>query len=80
MLPCISHRAEHAAVDKSGARPFSFTLGLGEVIKGWDIGVADMNKGEKRAMLVPPAIGYGKRGSPPEIPKNSTLYFEVELV
>ena len=50
------------------------------MIKGWDIGVADMNKGEKRAMLVPPAIGYGKRGSPPEIPKNSTLYFEVELV
>ncbi len=50
------------------------------MIKGWDVGVGSMQKGGKRAMLVPPQLGYGRRGAPPDIPGNSTLYFEVELV
>lgn len=66
-------------VDKSGPRGFSFRVGVGEVIKGWDVGVGAMQKGGKRAMLVPPAMGYGRQGAPPDIPGNSTLYFEVEL-
>ena len=49
-------------------------------IKGWDVGVGAMSKGCKRAMLVPPQMGYGRRGAPPDIPGNSTLYFEVELM
>jgi FKBP-type peptidyl-prolyl cis-trans isomerase len=55
-------------------------VGVGEVIKGWDVGVGAMSKGCKRAMLVPPQMGYGRRGAPPDIPGNSTLYFEVELM
>jgi FKBP-type peptidyl-prolyl cis-trans isomerase len=58
----------------------NFRVGVGEVIKGWDVGVGSMKKGGKRAMLVPPALGYGRRGAPPDIPGNSTLYFEVELM
>lgn len=58
----------------------SFRVGVGEVIKGWDVGVGAMSKGCKRAMLVPPQMGYGRRGAPPDIPGNSTLYFEVELM
>ena len=58
----------------------NFRVGVGEVIRGWDVGVGSMQKGGKRAMLVPPEMGYGRRGSPPDIPGNSTLYFEVELM
>ena len=53
--------------------------GVGEVIQGWDVGVGSMQKGGKRAMLVPPHLGYGRQGAPPDIPGQSTLYFEVEL-
>ncbi|KAL1117866.1 hypothetical protein AAG570_004179 [Ranatra chinensis] len=58
---------------------FKFRLGRGEVIKGWDIGVAGMKVGGKRLITCPPAMGYGSKGSPPTIPPNSTLVFEVEL-
>jgi len=57
-----------------------FKLGAGEVIQGWDIGIADMLVGEKRKLLIPPALGYGGGGAPPDIPPNASLTFEVELL
>eukprot|EP00092_Neocalanus_flemingeri_P015717 GFUD01017013.1.p1 GENE.GFUD01017013.1~~GFUD01017013.1.p1 ORF type:complete len:187 (-),score=60.65 GFUD01017013.1:32-592(-) len=62
------------------ASKFTFTIGAGEVIKGWDIGVKGMKVGGKRLLTVPAKLGYGKRGSPPEIPGDAALCFEVKLV
>ncbi|KAL7518637.1 hypothetical protein ACHAWX_003445 [Stephanocyclus meneghinianus] len=58
---------------------FEFTLGAGEVIKGWDIGIIDMKKGGVRKLFVPSKLGYGKRGAMPEIPPNADLHFTVTL-
>lgn len=62
-----------------GIEPFQFRLDAGQVIKGWDLGVACMLEGETRELKIAPELGYGARGKPP-VPPNATLLFEIELI
>ena len=66
--------------DKSGDKPLEFQVGVGQVIRGWDEGITQLNKGAKAILTCPSDYAYGKAGAPPDIPPYATLIFDVTLV
>ena len=74
------HHGKKFDSSRDAGPPFSFRLGAGHVIKGWDQGVAGMRVGGTRTLLIPAALGYGAKGAGDDIPPNASLVFDVELI
>ncbi|BFI95709.1 MAG: FKBP-type peptidyl-prolyl cis-trans isomerase [Rhodanobacter sp.] len=74
------HGTQFDSTADHGGKPFSFPLGQGQVIQGWDQGVAGMRVGGERTLLIPAELGYGARGASDVIPPNTSLVFDVKLV
>ena len=74
------HRGKKFDGSLDSGQPFTFKLGAGEVIEGWDRGIEGMRIGGKRELIIPPQMGYGDSGAPPDIPPGAILSFEVQLL
>lgn len=74
------HRGEQFDSSRTRGQPFTFRLGAGRVIRGWDEGVAGMRVGGQRVLMIPPELGYGRKGAGGAIPPQASLVFEVELL
>jgi FKBP-type peptidyl-prolyl cis-trans isomerase len=74
------HRGKKFDSSLDSGQPFTFKLGAGEVIEGWDRGIEGMRIGGKRELIIPPQMGYGDSGAPPDIPPRAILSFEVQLL